>query len=255
MFFRRIRILFGSDHFHCPDESSAGFWGLKNIINVSLWSSLKRRCKHLSVLILDVLEIFFGIFCLICFFTEDDLNCAFGPHYSDLCWGPGHTRGLPHMPAVIHTICSAICFSYDDGDPRYGCFCNRIENFCTLFDNTTMLLADTRKESRHILKKKSGILKASQKRTKRAPFFEALISRQPARNSGWFATMPMEWPFKCTKPTTIFGAKYLATSKNFPLSAMLFMISTTSYGFEESVWNYGIKIFRILCQSDQRMEQ
>ena len=36
----------------------------------------------------------------------------------------------------------------------------------------------------------SGMLNASQKRTKRAPFTEALMSSVPARCAGWLATMP-----------------------------------------------------------------
>ena len=34
------------------------------------------------------------------------------------------------------------------------------------------------------------MLKQSQKRTKRAPLIEASMSRTPARNAGWLATMP-----------------------------------------------------------------
>src|SRR4030065_86553 len=36
----------------------------------------------------------------------------------------------------------------------------------------------------------SGMLKQSQKRTKRAAFTEALMSRHPARCAGWLATIP-----------------------------------------------------------------
>ncbi len=38
------------------------------------------------------------------------------------------------------------------------------------------------------------MLKQSQKRTKRAPLSEALMSRQPARWAGWLATMPTGRP-------------------------------------------------------------
>ena len=40
----------------------------------------------------------------------------------------------------------------------------------------------------------TGMLKASQKRTKRAALIELLMSRQPASTSGWLATMPTVWP-------------------------------------------------------------
>ena len=50
------------------------------------------------------------------------------------------------------------------------------------------------------------MLKASQKRTKRAAFLEELLSRTPARALGWLATIPTDWPLKRAKPTTMFLA-------------------------------------------------
>ena len=52
----------------------------------------------------------------------------------------------------------------------------------------------------------SGMLKQSQKRTKRAAFTEASMSRQPARWAGWLATMPTDWPPRWAKPQTMFFA-------------------------------------------------
>ena len=52
----------------------------------------------------------------------------------------------------------------------------------------------------------SGMLKQSQKRTKRAPLSEALMSRHPASSAGWLATMPTGRPFSRAKPTTMFCA-------------------------------------------------
>ncbi len=57
------------------------------------------------------------------------------------------------------------------------------------------------------------MLNASQKRTNRAPFTDASMSRTPARNAGWFATTPIERPFRRTKPTRMFLAKFACTSK------------------------------------------
>ena len=51
-----------------------------------------------------------------------------------------------------------------------------------------------------------GILKASQKRTKRAPLRDALLSSTPARYLGWLATIPTDWPLKRAKPMMIFLA-------------------------------------------------
>ncbi|OGR16766.1 MAG: hypothetical protein A2559_00190 [Deltaproteobacteria bacterium RIFOXYD2_FULL_66_9] len=52
----------------------------------------------------------------------------------------------------------------------------------------------------------SGMLKASQKRTNRAPLIEELMSRQPARIAGWFAVMPTGRPFMRANPMTMFLA-------------------------------------------------
>ena len=52
----------------------------------------------------------------------------------------------------------------------------------------------------------TGMLKASQKRTKRAALIELLMSRQPASTSGWLATMPTDCPSMRPKPMTMFFA-------------------------------------------------
>ena len=51
-----------------------------------------------------------------------------------------------------------------------------------------------------------GMLKASQKRTKRAALVEELMSRQPARTIGWLATMPTVEPCIRARPITMFFA-------------------------------------------------
>ena len=50
------------------------------------------------------------------------------------------------------------------------------------------------------------LLKASQKRTKRAPLRDALQSSTPASCLGWLATIPTLCPLKRAKPTTMFLA-------------------------------------------------
>src|SRR5260370_3039601 len=45
-----------------------------------------------------------------------------------------------------------------------------------------------------------GMLKQSQKRTKRAPFKELSMSNTPARYAGWFATTPTDRPSRRAKP-------------------------------------------------------
>ena len=51
-----------------------------------------------------------------------------------------------------------------------------------------------------------GMLKQSQKRTKRAALRELSMSRQPASTIGWLATMPTVEPSRRAKPTMMFLA-------------------------------------------------
>ena len=64
----------------------------------------------------------------------------------------------------------------------------------------------------------SGMLKASQKRTKRAAFSEALMSSTPASCAGWLPTTPIGRPFSRENPMMMLRAKCSCTSKNSPLS-------------------------------------
>jgi hypothetical protein len=71
-------------------------------------------------------------------------------------------------------------------------------------------------------------LKQSQKRTKRAAFTLASMSRHPANTAGWLATMPTGRPFIRAKPTTMFFAKCSCTSKKCLLSTTARMMSLMS---------------------------
>jgi hypothetical protein len=63
-----------------------------------------------------------------------------------------------------------------------------------------------------------GMLKASQKRTKRAALIEASMSSTPASALGWLPTTPTAWPFRRAKPTITFWAYRGAISKKSPWS-------------------------------------
>src|SRR5215510_11061038 len=64
----------------------------------------------------------------------------------------------------------------------------------------------------------SGMLKASQKRTKRAPFTEALISSVPARQAGWLATTPTLRPLSRAKLTQLLFTHCTETADKSPCS-------------------------------------
>ena len=64
----------------------------------------------------------------------------------------------------------------------------------------------------------SGMLNASQKRTKRAAFTEALMSSTPASTVGCCATIPTLRPPRRAKPTMMFCAYCACTSRKSPSS-------------------------------------
>ncbi len=66
----------------------------------------------------------------------------------------------------------------------------------------------------------SGMLKASQKRMKRAPLTLASMSTQPASTAGWLATTPATRPPKRAKPTIRFCAWSAMTSSHEPASTI-----------------------------------
>ena len=70
-----------------------------------------------------------------------------------------------------------------------------------------------------------GMLKQSQKRTKRAALMDASISKQPARTIGWLATTPMVDPSMRPKQMTMLAANPGCNSKKSP-SSTTFSISS-----------------------------
>jgi hypothetical protein len=75
-----------------------------------------------------------------------------------------------------------------------------------VLDDAAVLLAVPGRKPGTSTKVTSGMLKASQKRTKRAALTEASMSRQPASTSGWLATMPTGGPSMRAKPMMMFLA-------------------------------------------------
>src|SRR3954447_8887002 len=80
----------------------------------------------------------------------------------------------------------------------------------------------------------SGMLKASQVRTKRAPFADESMSSTPASARGWLPTTPTTWPFSRAKPQIRFSAQRSCTSRNSPSSTTRRTTSFMSYGFAGS---------------------
>src|SRR4051794_35097208 len=76
----------------------------------------------------------------------------------------------------------------------------------------------------------SGILKASQVRTKRAAFSDDSMSSTPASTMGWLPTMPTGLPSRRANPHTIDLAQWGKYSKKSPSSITEAMTFFMSYG-------------------------
>ncbi len=87
-----------------------------------------------------------------------------------------------------------------------------------MLDDAVVLLATPGRKPGTSTKVTIGISNASQNRTKRAAFFEAAMSRQPARTVGWLATHPTVRPSIRPKPTMMLPAWFRWISKNSPSS-------------------------------------
>ena len=72
------------------------------------------------------------------------------------------------------------------------------------------------------------MLKASQKRMKRAALSEASTSRLPARNMGWLATNPTGLPSSRPNPVTRLRANRRLSSRNSPPSTTNWITLTMS---------------------------
>jgi hypothetical protein len=83
-------------------------------------------------------------------------------------------------------------------------------------------------EAGHVDEVTSGMLKALQKRMKRAALSEASMSSAPACTEGWLATMPTERPQTRAKPITMFMAWPDCTSRKSALSTTRAMTLRTS---------------------------
>ena len=84
----------------------------------------------------------------------------------------------------------------------------------------------------------SGMLKASQVRTKRAAFSALSMSSTPASTIGWLPTMPTDWPLRRPKPHTMLLAQCGKYSKKSPSSTtsrddLLHVVGLVRAGREE----------------------
>ena len=85
----------------------------------------------------------------------------------------------------------------------------RVQQLRAVADDAAPLLLGARQEAGTSTNVTSGMLNASQVRTKRAALFDASMSSTPARTLGWLPTMPTAYPSRRAKPAHDVGGPAL----------------------------------------------
>ena len=193
---------------------------MRRVCDGSIMSSTSRRpaatkglAKGVAIKFDQFLALGRLVFGGIDFAPEDDLGRALGAHDGDFGRGPGQHAIGAQVFAAHCQIGAAVSLAHDHGDLRHGRRRIGEQHLGAVADNPAVLLLHAGQKSRHIDNVTSGILKALQKRMKRAALSEALMSSAPANTEGWFATIPTGRPWMRPNPITMFGANPGWTSR------------------------------------------
>jgi hypothetical protein len=98
---------------------------------------------------------------------------------------------------------AAVGLARDDGELGHRRLGEGVEQLGAVLDDAADSCAVPGRNPGTSTKVTSGMLKQSQKRTKRAALTEASMSRQPARCAGWLATRPTGGPSSGAKPQDV----------------------------------------------------
>ena len=118
----------------------------------------------------------------------DDLDRALGAHHGQLGRRPGEGEVGADGLGVHDDVGAAVGLAGDDLDPRHRRLAVGVEQLGAVADDAAVLLVGAGHEARaRRTKVSSGMLKASQVRTKRAAFSEASMSSTPGQHGGLVA--------------------------------------------------------------------
>jgi hypothetical protein len=154
-------------------------YGLNRVSSYSAISSARLR--------LDVL----GLQDLL---AAQDVDRALRAHHRDLRGRPGEVDVGAEVLGAHDVVGAAVGLAGDHRDQRDRRLGVGVEQLGAAADDAVPLLVGAGQEAGHVDEGETGMLNASQVRTKRAAFSEASMSRQPANCIGWLATMPDRWP-------------------------------------------------------------
>ena len=150
----------------------------------------------------------------------EDVHRALRAHHRDLGRRPREVDVGADVLARHDAVRAAVGLARDHRDLRHRRLGERVEQLRAVPDDAAVLLhACPGRNPGTSSNVTSGMLNASQNRTKRAPLTDASMSSVPARCAGWLATMPTGRPPSRAKPTMMFRAKCACTSRKSPSSA------------------------------------
>lgn len=163
---------------------------LNDIIDEAPHSHRKRIAKLIHVLLL--------ILCCVFLSSVENRDCTFRTHYGDFRRRPSIIDIGFQVLRAHHIIGTTISFASDHRYFWHCCLCKSVQQLGSVTNDSPVLLSSSRKKAcrkRTMInlaatlsvilpgtstKVMIGMLKASQKRTKRAPFTEEFMSKQPS---------------------------------------------------------------------------
>ena len=186
MFFAGVGVALVFEGAQGGDELGAGLRGLDDGVDVAALGGDVGIGEALAEIVdffaAQLFAVGFGG--AVDFALVDDIDRAFRAHHGDFRGGPGEIDVGADVLGGHDAIRAAIGFARDHRDFRDGGFGEGEEQLRAVLDDAANSCCVPGRKPGTSSNVMSGILNASQKRTKRAPFTEALMSSTPARNAG-----------------------------------------------------------------------
>ena len=159
----------------------------------------------------------------------EDLHRALGPQHGDLGPRPSERVVGAEVARVHDDVRTAERLAQDDRRLRDVRLDERGEEAGARRDDAVALLLGPGQEPRRVDEDRERESRSvAQSPTNHAPLRDASMSIAPARNRGWFATMPIDRPSSRANPTHRFCAPPARSSRNEPTSTMRSITGRTS---------------------------
>ena len=150
MLLGRVCKLLGSKLLKSTDNTEPCISWLNDIIYITILSCIVRVCKCISVLFLFLCCKSCRIRCCFKLFSVKNLNSSRCTHNCNLCCWPSVVDISSKVFRAHNAVCSAVCFSKNNCNFWNSSLAVSVKKFCTVKDNSAVLLLCARKEARYI---------------------------------------------------------------------------------------------------------